>query len=137
MVAPKAAGLLVLSVLIANGCVFRTVSITQVGNPIPDSAAFASPLKLQLRDGSLVVFPQGASLQGDTLRGRGMRYPIALTDSTPVTAILRDSIVSAVHYRTRVNAAATTFANLLILPVLVYGGYIVAYVIACSNSCYE
>jgi len=137
MVASKAAGLLVVSALIASGCVFRAVSIKRVGNPIPDSAAFDSPLKLQLRDGSLVVFPLGASLQGETLRGRGMRYPIALTDSTPVTAILRDSIVSAVHYRTRVNAGATTFANLLILPVLVYGGWIVAYVIACSNSCSE
>lgn len=133
----RAAGPLVLLALMASGCVFRTVSIARVGNPIPDSAAFASPLKLQLRDGSLVVFPQGASLQGDTLRGRGMRYPIALTDSTPVTAILRDSIVTAVHYRTRIDAGTTTVANLLLLPALAYGAFILAFVIACSNSCYE
>ena len=137
MVVSKAAGLLLLSTLMASGCVFRTVSIARVSNPIPDSAAFESPLKLQLRDGSLVVFPQGATLQGDTLRGRGMRYPIALTDSTPVAAILRDSIVTAVHYRTRVDPGTTTIANLLLLPALAYGAVVLAFVIACSSSCNE
>lgn len=133
----RAAGPLVLLALMASGCVFRTVSIARVGNPIPDSAVFASPLKLQLRDGSLVVFPQGASLQGDTLHGRGMRYSIALTDSAPVTAILRDSVVTAVHFRTRVDPGTTTVANLLLVPALAYGAFILAFVIACSSSCNE
>jgi len=137
MVVSKAAGPLVLSVLIASGCVFRTVSIKRVGNPIPDSAAFASPLKLQLWDGSLVIFPQGASLRGDTLHGRGMRYSITLTDSAPVTAILRDSVVTAVHFRTRVDPGTTTVANLLLVPALAYGAFILAFVIACSSSCNE
>jgi hypothetical protein len=107
----RAASILLLPTL--GACfVVRRVSVTEV-NRTADSVQVRTPVKAHLIDGSTVVYRKGVLVRGGRLTGRGMRYDLALRDSSGVTELPLDSVVGLETFRSQVDAGATVGASLL------------------------
>jgi hypothetical protein len=97
----------------AAGCVFHYVQVQQV---VPrDAVAVTSPVKAHLKDGSTVVYANGVMVSGGTLVGTGVRYDIALKQSTNVGSIPLDSVVGMESFQTRVNGATSAIVTTLVV----------------------
>ena len=66
-----------------------------------------SPLKVHLRDGSVVVFRDGATVRDDSIAGNGVRYSVALAGHEQTSAIPLDSVLGAETFRNELNPGRT------------------------------
>ncbi len=115
----------------AAGCVFHHVQVQPV---IPaDAVVVTSPVKAHLKDGSTVVYAKGVTVSGGMLRGTGVRYDLALKQSTNVDSIPLDSVLGMESFQTRVNGAETAIVTTLVTAAAVVGG--VALFKAIFGSC--
>jgi len=124
---------LVLSFAMAfSGCVFRHVDVRPI--PLEDRSQFvASPVKAHLKDGSTVVFPEGVTIGGGTVRGRGTRHDLSLARATPVDSIPLDSVAALESFRTKTKVAETAVATLLAAAASAVGAAALA--VAIFGSC--
>lgn len=115
----------------AAGCVFHFVQVQQV---VPrDAVVVTSPVKAHLKDGSTVVYANGVNVSGGTLLGAGVRYDLALKQSTKVNTIPLDSVVGMESFQTRVNGVKTAIVTTLVTAGAIVGG--VALFKAIFGSC--
>jgi hypothetical protein len=115
----------------AGGCVFHRVQVQPV---IPrDAVVVTNPVKAHLKDGSTVVYANGVTVSGGTLRGAGVRYDLALQQSTNVDSIPLDSVVGMESFQTRVDGAKTAIVTTLATVGAVIAGAALA--VAIFGSC--
>jgi hypothetical protein len=113
-----------------TGCVFRHVDV----RPLPLEDQFvASPVKAHLEDGSTVVFPDGVTIGGGTVRGRGTRHDLALSRATPVDSVPLDRVAAMESFRTKENIGASAAATLLAVAATALGTAALA--VAIFGSC--
>jgi hypothetical protein len=93
----------------------------------------ASPVKAHLEDGSTVVFPDGITIGGGTVRGKGTRHDLALTQATPVSSIPLGRVAALESFRTKENMGATAVATLLAVAASAVGAAMLA--VAIFGSC--
>ena len=71
----------------------------------------SSPVKVHLRDGSTVVFPEGINVYDGKVQGKGERFNIALENNRFVDEISLDDIAAMESFQTPVNTGATAAAS--------------------------
>ena len=80
-----------------------------------------------------MVYADGVTFSGGTLRGAGVRYDLALKHSTNVDSIPLDSVVGMESFQTRVNVAKSAIVTSLVTVGGTIGGVLLA--IAILGSC--
>lgn len=102
--------LLVLVALATNGCVHvvHTVSVHEVSTTTV--ADHHGPVKVQLADGSTIVFSTGASVSDEQIIGHGSHYSLDGTE-TLVTSVGLDSVRSAQTFVKGVKGGQTVAAS--------------------------
>ncbi|MEO8126540.1 MAG: hypothetical protein ABI822_05565 [Bryobacteraceae bacterium] len=107
----------------AGGCfIFHRVEVQQV---IPrDAVVVTSPVKAHLKDGSNVVYANGVSISGGSLRGVGVRYDLALKRSGEADNVPLDSVVGMESFRTEVDRAKTAVVSTLVTAVSISAGIV-------------
>ncbi|MFL5606341.1 MAG: hypothetical protein ACJ8AD_07845 [Gemmatimonadaceae bacterium] len=86
------------------------VSTTTAGRALDVTAApvrVESPVKVHLRDGSIVMFRRGATVQRDSITGEGERFTATLAAAGPTRSVALDSVLGAEAFDRRVNADRT------------------------------
>jgi hypothetical protein len=89
------------------GCII--VSSTTRGRDVPTSApvVVASPVKAYLLDGSIVVYPTGATVADGRIDGSGTRYTPTLGQSARSAPIPLDSVIGVEAFERTVNPGRT------------------------------
>lgn len=116
---------------LAAGCfIFRSVKVEPVATNAADTASVVveDAVKAHLVDGSTVLYPYGVRIAGDTVRGSGTRWDIALANPQSVLPLPLDSVLAMEAFSTAVDAGAT-FGVSLLATVAVTG---IAVAIACA-----
>lgn len=90
------------TILTAVACVIQKPVVSQLDVRRPP-AVVHSPIKAHLLDGSTVLYPRGVSLEGNTLMGNGLRYPIGSSAPMNAPRISLDSVVGMESYSKDVN----------------------------------
>jgi hypothetical protein len=91
----------------AAGC---WVSTTTSGHPLDVAATpirVESPVKVHLRDGSIVMFRQGATVDRDSISGDGERFTATLAAAGVTRAVALDSVLGAEAFDQRINGDRT------------------------------
>ena len=101
------------AILGASGCISRGVAVERLTVLPSDSRTVSKPVKTQLQDGSIGVFPQGLVIDRGQLRGSGWRYTPTLRDSTVLTSVPLDSVASLEVFSTHINEGRTFIYSLL------------------------
>jgi hypothetical protein len=88
---------------ILSGCIhiFHEVHVTQldVRNPV----AVRSPVRVHLKDGSVVVYASGVTASSTMLRGTGTRYDVLRQPLATMQVVALDSVVALETYTTSLN----------------------------------
>ena len=97
-----------LIVALATGAcfVYRTLTIRSE-RPGGPSRAITSRVKAHLDDGTTVLYPDGVTIDGDTVRGHGAAYDLALANRGFVSAVPLRRVVAMETFRTGVDPLAT------------------------------
>lgn len=121
--------------LLAGACiwVFHNVQVDAVRLKA-DSVAIQTPVKAHLRDGSTVLYRAGVLLARDTLRRAGVRYALALRDSTNVALVPLDSVVAMGSFRRGTDGTVTAIVSTLATAVTLAAGVVLAFVISCASE---
>jgi hypothetical protein len=125
---------LVSTALADSGCVWtkRRVDVVSVV-PGAEARAIVNPVKAHLKDGSTVVFLQGASINGGSLIGAGLQHDLTLSKATPVTVVPLDAVAALETFRTRASMPETVLITLLATAAAVVGASFLA--VAIFGSC--
>jgi hypothetical protein len=100
-----AAALLLSACVVSNGVKVE---------PLPrEPVSVKSPVKAHLKDGSTVVFAEGATVGGGLVRGKGVRHDLALKASQPVGEIPLDQVVAMERFRDDVDGTSSVLLTLL------------------------
>jgi len=114
-------------------CVFvsRRVDIEPVSARSP--VAVSSPVKAHLKDGSVIVYPDGVTVTADSLSGPGTRHDVTRVHSTAVDTIALSEVIGMESYRTKVNRGET----FLVSTLATVGGLVgsAALAVAVFGSC--
>ena len=121
----------ILSCAVMASCVFRRVDVEPVSTRAP--VAVKSAVKAHLRDGFTVVYPEGVTVTGDALQGRGTRYDLNLQNGTPVDRVPLADVIGMETYRTRVKPLETTLLTSATVAGALFGASALAY--ALFGSC--
>ncbi|QJR37572.1 hypothetical protein [Gemmatimonas groenlandica] len=101
------------AVAFSAACVFYRTEVRAVERPTADAPTFIkSPLKAHLKDGSIVVFRNGATVTRESLTGEGRRYTLQNTTSRVYDRVPMDSVVGVETFENKVNAAPTVAASI-------------------------
>ncbi len=119
--------------LVASACIHVFQSVTTRSLDPRTPVTVATPVKAHLVDGSTVVFQDGVTVSGDTVRGSGRRYGLTLRDAAPVTTILLDSIVGMEVFEQTTNTASSLVVSVLATGLTGVGAGLAA--IAIFGSC--
>jgi hypothetical protein len=92
-----------------------------------------TPLKAHLLDGSVVVFPSGAHIDGVAATGTGHRYDPTRTRLLPVTTVRLDSVLGFETYQREVNPGRTLLYSTASVAATVIGA--VGLAVAIFGSC--
>ena len=99
------------AMVLTGGMVTCTVTTLRIETVSPSAAQLvSSPVKAHLRDGSTIMFPNGAFVGDNRVAGTGMRYDIGLTPVNPGStyiAVPLDSVLAMESFRTETDAART------------------------------
>jgi hypothetical protein len=94
------------------GCIFHRVQVQPVAPR--EAVAVTSPVKAHLKDGSTVVYANGVTVAGGTLRGEGLRWDLSLKQAATVDNIPLDSVVGMESYQTKVEGAKSAVVTTLV-----------------------
>jgi len=110
---PRLLVLLTAATLPAAGCIwiFHHVEVADVSRPA--EITVESPVKAHLANGFTIVYPNGISVVGDTVRGTGTRYDLQLGDATPISQVPLDSVVAMESFETQVDAGTSIAVSTL------------------------
>lgn len=122
--------------VVVSACIIsRGVQVEPVERPAAgDSVTVNSPVKAHLINGSTVLFSNGLRVAHDSAWGSGIRYDLALRDSTAVDVLPLDSVVGMEAYRTHVDVAKTVLYSTLLQAAAV--GTAVAIACAADPKCF-
>jgi hypothetical protein len=109
---PKTRWLLAATLVIAGCFIVREAYIEEV--PRVQGTIVRSPVKAYLKDGSIVVFPGGVIVGGDSVRGIGTRHQPTLEAAGNVTALWLGDIVGMESFNTRVSSEKTVGSVLVV-----------------------
>jgi len=123
------------SLIPATACVliFERSEVRELTPGAPDATVVESPLKAFMTDGSIVVYPQGARISGQTIQGTGVRHALGLTDSTHVTEIVLDSVTGIEAFQATTEVGRSVVLSVLATGVSVVAGAFLA--VAIFGSC--
>jgi hypothetical protein len=99
-------------------CVFTRDSVVLVTADTPRSGkrrAITAPVKAHLRNGSVVLFPQGLTIDEGALLGAGEEYDLARTQRTLVHTVPSDQVAAIEAYEREVRPVPTTTGTLVAL----------------------
>ncbi len=118
--------------IVLSACVVsRGVKVEPLSPAAPTSVR--SPVKAHLKDGSTVVFPKGVTVEGQFLKGEGVRHDLVLKHSEPVHAIPLDQVAAMESFRDDVNTPASFGLTLLGTAAGLAAGAVLA--VAIFGSC--
>jgi hypothetical protein len=106
----------------------RPVSLPKVGGRV-----VVTPLKAHLLDGSVVVFPSGATISATEVRGTGDRFELTRSRGIPTSRVPLDSVLGFETYERQVNPGRTLIYGTLTLAASILGGAALA--VAVFGSC--
>ena len=106
MAVAAAGAVLASCVWIAQGVQVQPVAPAQ-------GTVVTTPVKAHLEDGSTVVYPDGVTVDENSLRGAGDRYNLTLTESERVFVVPLEEVVAMESYRTDVQAAESVLVSAL------------------------
>jgi hypothetical protein len=115
---------LLAATLVVAGCFFvREAYIEEV--PRGHATVVRSPVKAYLKDGSIVVFPLGVIVGGDSVRGIGTRHLPTLEATGSVTALWLADIVGMESFNTRISPEKSVGLSVLVTAlgkgIITYG----------------
>ncbi|WP_420617146.1 hypothetical protein [Candidatus Palauibacter sp.] len=87
--------------------------------PLTGSREIGGRVKAHLLDGSTIVYPNGVTIAGGQVRGRGIRYDIRLDSTGTVGDVALDSVGAMESFRTTLDVARS-----LLLPAVGIAGTI-------------
>lgn len=120
-----------LTLVVASCVIIKNRDIREVA---PAPQVVESPLRVFLADGSVVLFPDGATLSGEVVRGAGQRYDLMRTHQGSERELLLDSVVGIEAYDSNTDPGLTFLASLGTTAVTVAGG--VALICAADPKCF-
>ena len=127
----------VAAVTIAACVISSTTRVEQLAKPTMPSPArqVRTPLKAHLNDGSVVVFPSGATIDSDAVTGNGWQYDATRTDTMPLTAVRLplDRVLGLAVYDRFVNPGRTLLYSTLATAGTAAG--VAAMAVAAFGSC--
>jgi hypothetical protein len=121
------AGLTVIACVISTTT--RPVRLAATGVP----RVVATPLRVHLTDGGLVIFPGGASITRASVTGRGQRYDPTRAAQEQVETVPMDSVLGFETYERQVNQGRTLVYGPLSLAASTIG--VAAVLVALFGSC--
>ncbi|MFN2382877.1 MAG: hypothetical protein ABR559_01280, partial [Gemmatimonadota bacterium] len=121
-----------LSLLVTACASHKPITVTPVSTTGPP-VAVESPVKAHLLDGTVVVFPDGATVGADSVRGKGGRFDLLLQPAGAVSALPLDSIAAMETYPKTLNTGRTVAYSAGITVVTVFGS--IALIKALFGSC--
>jgi hypothetical protein len=131
----------VLILALGSGACFivRSLGIESVPKPGPGTpiTTESSPMKAHLDDGTIIVYPNGAAVSADTLRGTGSAYDLALKPMGVVTRVPMSRVLAMEVFRTGVNPVGTFLVSTFATAAVI-GGSIAIYCATnpkCFGSC--
>ncbi|MGH7469392.1 MAG: hypothetical protein ACRENP_15685 [Longimicrobiales bacterium] len=131
----RSGAVLVFVSLLLSGCfhVYREVRVAEVFRSVQPTVVRAA-VRAHLRDGSVVVYPNGLTVSQTDLVGSGTRHDALRVTSAPAGTISMDSVLGLESYTPSVNAAQSVGTSVLAtigVTVLTVGGMIA---IACAAN---
>jgi len=82
--------------------------------PVPrQPVTVEHPVRAHLKDGSTVVFAEGATVDSRLVKGKGVRHDLALKASQPVAEIPLDQVAAMESYRDDVDATSSVLLTLV------------------------
>lgn len=134
--------LLLLACCTVAGCIHRFSALRQEEIALGGPASIASPVKAHLKDGSVVIYPTGATVGRDSIHGSGMWYDALRRDSTAhAAALAMDRVVGLESFSLRTNTAQSALVSLAAsagIAVVAVAGIVAIACIAdpkCFGSC--
>ncbi|NNF29480.1 MAG: hypothetical protein HKN73_19800 [Gemmatimonadetes bacterium] len=97
--------------LTVTSCVIQRGSVVPIGPAVQDTTIVLSPLKAFMRDGSIVVYSDGALVTNVAVQGSGTRYSLGLVDSVSVSEIALDSVIGIEAFQHDVNVGGSVLAS--------------------------
>jgi hypothetical protein len=98
--------------LLLAGCYMR-VRTAQVRELTARGTPVTSPIKAHMRDGSVVVFAQGAYVGGDSVHGVGERFSAAHVSMGRIVKVPLDSVLGLVNFRNGTALSETIVLSML------------------------
>jgi hypothetical protein len=120
--APSSALLVAVLLLQFGGCAFTRDKVVLITADTPRSGKpleVTTPVKAHLKDGSVVLFPQGVTVEEGLLRGAGEQYDLARTQRTLVYTVPIDQIAAVEAYEREVRPVESAVGTALAAPVAV------------------
>ena len=115
-----------LSFFFLGGCAhvyyqFDTQEITPPSSPM----SMTTTLKVHLHNGSIILFPEGATVSLDSISGNGEKYELlkhgAATIPAPVRTVSIDSVASIVQFSDPVDVKSSASVSLLVIGGSIFG----------------
>ena len=103
--------LALLLTLFLTACVVHRLDVTPVEVSNADPIVIDTPVKAHLKDGSTVVFADGARVANGVISGDGRIYDLTLDNSSIVSEIPLADVAAMESYQTPVSTGATTAAT--------------------------
>jgi len=100
--------------LVAAACGYYRVTPKAVEHEqlkAPQAAEITTPAKAHLKDGGVVLFPNGFRLEGNVLKGSGERYDLTRQSHTPVQEIALSDVAALEHYEKELQSGKSTAAS--------------------------
>jgi hypothetical protein len=106
---PRVVVALSLAAVVVAACVVSTTTRRVSIEASAPAQRVITPLKVHLRDGALIIFPDGAMISATDVSGSGRRYDVARSFGAPeaTISISRDSVLAFETYERKVNPGRT------------------------------
>lgn len=126
-------GLVMTAPVLASACVvlIQNRTVEEVG--VDEPRTVLTPIRAYLTDGSLAIFPAGASIGGRVIRGTGARYDLLREYVGETDVIPLDSVLGLEAYNRRTDPGLSAFASVGATALGVVGGTLLA--VAIFGSC--
>jgi hypothetical protein len=127
----------VTAVSILTACIWRGVQIDSMTPTEAIGTSVTTPLKVFHVDGTISVFPGGARVTVDEVRGVGQHYSMNLASFEPVNNVPLDSVVGIEAFRDVTHAGASFLTSIVATALVVVGGVAIACAAdpKCFGSC--
>ncbi len=99
-------------IILASACYVRVRKV-EVDEVLDRMTAIRSPVKVHLLDGSVVVFPNGAFVTNDSVRGAGERFSVLQQSLGDVDAVALDSTLGITHFSNRTKVGQSVVLSLV------------------------